>query len=337
MALPKLERGPPGRLGGPRSHPAPEIVDVEKHAFTIPQRAVLNVTDIQKWEKSKAYHDLLGFITVLNDSVRGKKMSQSPPDSMSDNVKKVIEVLEEMDKWIAEIPAIDQPQRFGNKAFRDWFQRLQEKSEDLVQGMLGETYPDSAVKELSVYLVESVGNKTRIDYGTGHEMAYIFFLCCLYKIGFLKKEDYCTTALNIFNKYVILMRKLQNTYNMEPAGSQGVWSIDDYQFIPFVWGSAQLLDQAAIEPRHIPEADRNVKWVEEYMFFQCIAHINTVKTGPFSEHSNVLWGISGVQFWSKVNGGLIKMYKAEVLPKFPIIQHVLFGSLMSIDPVTALT
>lgn len=37
-----------------------------------------------------------------------------------------------------------------------------------------------------------------------------------------------------------------------------------------------------------------------------------VKTGPFAEHSNQLWNISGVPAWSKVNAGLIKMYKAEV-------------------------
>ena len=38
-----------------------------------------------------------------------------------------------------------------------------------------------------------------------------------------------------------------------------------------------------------------------------------VKTGPFAEHSNSLYGISGVAEWTKVNSGLIKMYKAEVL------------------------
>jgi len=37
-----------------------------------------------------------------------------------------------------------------------------------------------------------------------------------------------------------------------------------------------------------------------------------VKTGPFAEHSNSLYGISGVAEWTKVNSGLIKMYKAEV-------------------------
>ena len=37
-----------------------------------------------------------------------------------------------------------------------------------------------------------------------------------------------------------------------------------------------------------------------------------MKTGPFAEHSNTLWGISSVAEWTKVNSGLIKMFKAEV-------------------------
>ena len=46
------------------------------------------------------------------------------------------------------------------------------------------------------------------------------------------------------------------------------------------------------------------------LFFQLF--VFKMKTGPFAEHSNVLWGISSVKSWGKVNSGLIKMYKAEV-------------------------
>lgn len=298
------------------------------HRFLEPEKAIKSITDMALWEKSEAYIEYTGFVATLNEAIKGKPLSVDC--KISDNIKKIQNLLEKIDKMIDEYPPLEQPQRFGNVAFRDWLMKVKSNTSQMLQEAL---HPKLhlAIPEIKVYLEESFGNATRIDYGTGHEMAFVMFLCCLYKIGNFKEEDNVATVFLIFNKYLNIARKLQKTYRMEPAGSHGVWSLDDYQFIPFIWGSSQLVDQPKIyPPSKFLEDDIINKYSDEYMFLSCIKYIKDVKTGPFAEHSNQLWSISAVGSWTKINQGLIKMYKKEVLAKFPVIQHVLFGSLLPI-------
>jgi len=42
---------------------------------------------------------------------------------VTENLLKLLDITK---KWISEIPPISQPQRFGNKAYRTWFQRVHE-------------------------------------------------------------------------------------------------------------------------------------------------------------------------------------------------------------------
>ena len=87
---------------------------------------------------------------------------------------------------------------------------------------------DKAIPELSVYLQESFGEHSRIDYGTGHELNFVVFLFCMFKVGAFLADDLKGAVNCVFNKYMLLMRKIQLIYVLEPAGSHGVWGLDDY-------------------------------------------------------------------------------------------------------------
>lgn len=301
-------------------------------AFKIPERFIKQEEDLAKWINSEAYVEFVGWIKMLGDAVRGKKVSDVVPESPV--IAKLINLLDTLSKWVDETPpVVEEGQRFGNKSFRTWLNIVKPNSDELIKDIL----PDNlkgAVIELRTYFIEGFGNYTRIDYGTGHEAKFMAFLCCLMKIGVVPMEDAAAIVLRVSIKYIELVRKLQTLYRMEPAGSHGVWGLDDFQFIPFIWGAAQLIGNDEISPNSFVEAPVAEMWSKEYLFMSCINYINKVKTGPFYEHSNTLWSISAVSDWTKVNSGLLKMYKAEVLEKLPVVQHFPFGTILSIEPVT---
>ncbi|RDD45373.1 Serine/threonine-protein phosphatase 2A activator [Trichoplax sp. H2] len=330
--------------------------------FIQPKREILSMMDMAKWLQSSAYAELLGFIQSLNMAIRNKKISDDFPKSEA--TKQMLQILDTLDQWTEEIKPIDQPQRFGNAAFRDWRNRLCEKADDLITPLLPDDAKESII-ELKAYwkgitvtvvahvllglhsisfihsyflfliyanfvLEESFGNATRIDYGSGHELSFVAFLFCLCKLEVFHESDCCSLVLQVFNRYLDVVRNLQSRYRMEPAGSHGVWGLDDFQFLSYLWGSSQLIDHPTILPKSFVDPKICQENAHEYMFLDCINFINKMKTGPFAEHSNQLWGISGVPYWTKVNSGLIKMFKAEVVGKFPVVQHFVFGSLLSI-------
>ena len=47
-----------------------------------------------------------------------------------------------------------------------------------------------------------MGSYERRDYGTGHELNFIVFLYCLYKIGVMNTDDLQASINCIFDKYL---------------------------------------------------------------------------------------------------------------------------------------
>jgi serine/threonine-protein phosphatase 2A activator len=312
----------------PESHQAHPTFSED---FVTPKREVFQIFDMAKFYRSEAYDNYMKFIHRINDAVKGVP-SNDNSITESDRVRNVIAMLGELESWIVDFPLEDmQEQRFGNKTFRKWYQRLQERAEGLIEKLLPDDKKAAKI-ELLPYLLDSFGNSTRIDYGSGHEAAFLFFIYCLYSVeALIAPEDDKAVVLRLFAQYLRFVRLLQTKYRMEPAGSRGVHAIDDFQFAPFIFGSSQLIGN---KQRLIPDHYLNAQTVETYqrdnLFFEAIQYINETKYGPFYEHSNQLYNISSVPTWDKVNSGMFKMYEGECLKKFPVAQHFVFGSILSI-------
>ena len=120
---------------------------------------------------------------------------------------------------------------------------------------------------------------------------------------------------------------------LEPAGSHGVWGLDDYQHLAFLFGASQLIRSDSYLPESIHSDSALNADSNDYMYFGCIKFIKSVKKGvPFGESSPMLNDISAVPSWEKVSQGLLKMFQAEVLSKLPVIKHLRFGSLLKFNP-----
>jgi serine/threonine-protein phosphatase 2A activator len=295
------------------------------YKFQTPTKIIQSPDDIRHLHDSDSGKNFLGFVVALSESIRGHKISD--PCHVSRTINSIVSILETLIRWIDEIPPLQQPSRYGNLSYRTWHERLIETSDSLMLEFLPADL-QSATVEIVPYFADSFGNSSRIDYGTGHETNFAAWLYCLARLGLIKEEDYQAAVARVFVKYLELMRKLQLVYCLEPAGSHGVWGLDDYHFLPFIFGSSQLIDHKYMKPKSIHNQDILDNFSNEYLYIACIAFVKKVKKGMFAEHSPLLDDISGVATWNKVNSGLLKMYKVEVLEKVPIMQHFLFGWLI---------
>ena len=56
-----------------------------------------------------------------------------------------------------------------------------------------------------------------------------------------------------------------------------MYSLDDYQFLPFYFGASQLAG-SALEPKDIPDTELMSKNKDNYLFCAAIDHINKVRS-----------------------------------------------------------
>lgn len=97
---------------------------------------------------------------------------------------------------IHDTPCIDQPMRFGNKAFRTWLDCIIASAKTDLQSFSNAEGFERAIPEIEIYLIESFGQYERLDYGTGHELNFVAFLFCMFKVGVFMQED-LKAAINV--------------------------------------------------------------------------------------------------------------------------------------------
>lgn len=303
-----------------------------------PQSRLRSLEDMPKWIESSTYAKVLDFVLRLANSVQGLELGdKSLPKT--DEINALLMLFKSINALIDAHPVKeDTTSRFGKPEFKDFYDNLQTDAPKLVKELpFNQTPSEQQYLELATYLVNSFGDRTRIDYGSGHELNFLCFLLSLDILHYFPtQETDKSIVLVIFNEYIHTMRRIQLLYWLEPAGSHGVWGLDDYHFLPFLFGAAQL--SPCLRPR--PSTIHNPDYVEEfkskYFYYAMVAFIIATKTGPPGTEgqlslrwsSPMLDDISGVKKWSKIEEGMVKMYKAEVLGKLPVVQHFLFGTIL---------
>lgn len=199
---------------------------------------------------------------------------------------------------------------------------------------------NATVTELCAYLHDAFGHPIRLDYGTGHESSFQIVLYAMFQAGVYgnpptsppTKRRLKAATIVVWRAYLAITRCLQRDYRLEPAGSHGVWGLDDYHCIVFYYGAQQLVACAGSVPSDIYQPHTTTtsgsSSRDDYLYYSCIDFIQELKSkAPFFETSPMLHDISSLPTWNKVASGLLKLYEGEVLSKVQVVQHWVFGPL----------
>lgn len=324
----KKKQAPQNPLPVPETPSLPPVPDPVTISFVKPSRRVVLPSDLDVFLSSPTYSLILSFVFSLSKSAADKKISSIDTLTAHPNFRKILSILDEIEEIINAYPAADQAgSRFGNPAFRPFLSHISQSAKPWHQN-LGLTSSIS-IAEVSTYLEHSFGNQARIDYGSGHELNFIIWLLCLNRLSLLPEPTFSALALVVFPRYIELLRKIQSTYYLEPAGSHGVWGLDDYHFLPFLFGASQLLHHPYITPLSIHNDLVLEEEGDEYLYLDMVRFTMTSKTVKGLKWTQpMLDDISGAKNWEKVEQGMRRMFVKEVLGKLPVMQHFLFGSLI---------
>lgn len=235
---------PATKASGPSSSssfPQLEILDPSTpHSFATPSKCIEDGPDVARFLTSKAYRDIGIFVMQLNRALCPRKSPSGSGPSKTyplvggdrrdpESVRKLQTLLERTNAIVDEAPPDPGPRRFGNVSFRKWYALLEERTEALLRDFLDEaviSFPVAEAKdrddmamspldELKAYFLGGFGSAQRLDYGTGHELSFLAFMGCLWKLGGFKDgteggDIERSLVLGVFEPYVEDLRFIVN-------------------------------------------------------------------------------------------------------------------------------
>lgn len=204
------------------------ILDTSKpHSFAVPVKKINEAHDVPTFLSSRAYYDIMTFLLQLNIAMFPRYKPDSsgslediqiweldcPGTLFSDTVKRIRKLLDELEKILDNVPPDSGPRRFGNASFRKWSEVVASRATALLQQHLpAELFAThsateaSAASEIESYFLGAFGSSQRLDYGTGHELSFLAFLGCIWKLGGFQRtssgEEERGIVLGIIDPYV---------------------------------------------------------------------------------------------------------------------------------------
>lgn len=190
---------------GPSGITMERLTDASANTFQLPSKRIHDGDDLTFFLSSTAYRDLMTWLLQLNSSMFPRRESDGKildvrldaPPLYSESVQSLRDLVKDLSDLIEKAPPDTGPRRFGNVAFKTWHRLVEESADAILDEHLTSLFEvfkgDEKVQmreELKFYLLESLGSAQRLDYGTGHELSFLAFLGCLWKLGaFAEREE----------------------------------------------------------------------------------------------------------------------------------------------------
>ncbi|GAA5958860.1 hypothetical protein JCM3765_000760 [Sporobolomyces pararoseus] len=190
------------------------------------ERKVLNESDLISWKQSLPFEWIQEYIKELIESTQVELVDQGEQGKSSQAIDQLRKFLDKVEQQVQDAQPLEpQNQKHAFSSFRSKLAVLATSLHlELLPSLL---HADVLLPELQFHLLRSFGSQSRLDYGTGHELSFMFYLLSLRLTGILKNEDSKFVVEKILKKYWKICELVRKKFGLVIAGRRGVWKKDE--------------------------------------------------------------------------------------------------------------